>query len=100
MEVKSLTVCLNIIDDVIVENIGKYIGISGLENIYKHLLEKRQIDFIEDRVALSNVLSQIISILENYFKFAEEVIKSDFIQLRKLILVWLIECSAEREVDD
>ena len=43
MEIKSLTDCLNIIDDAIVENIGKYIGISGLENIHKYLLEKSKV---------------------------------------------------------
>ena len=59
MEVKSIRGCLNIIDDVIVENIGKYIGVSNLENIHKYLLEKGQSDFIEDRITLSNVLSQI-----------------------------------------
>ena len=35
MEMKSVSYCLNIIDDAIVENIGKLIGISNLENIHK-----------------------------------------------------------------
>ena len=100
MEVKSVSDCLNIIDDAIVENIGKCIGISNLENIHKYLLEKGQSDFIEDRVALSNVLSQINSIKENYYEFDEEDIKCDYMQLRKLILTWLIECGTEPEVDD
>ena len=101
MEVKSIGDCLNIIDDAIVENNGKYIGISNLENIHKHLLEIQQSDdFIEDRVALSNVLSQINSIIENYYQFPEEDMKSEYVQLRKLLLVWLIECSTEPEVDN
>ena len=98
MEVKAVSDCLNIIDDAIVQNIGKNITISDLENIHKYLLEKGQSDFIEDRVALSNVLSQINSILENYYQFPEEDIKSEYIQLRKIILVWLIECSTEPKV--
>ena len=61
---KSVSDCLNIIDDARVENIGKNIGISDLENIHKYLLEKGQSDFIEDRVALPNVLSQINSIIK------------------------------------
>ena len=65
MEMKSVSDCLNIVDDAIVENIGKYNGTSVLENAHKNLLEKGQSDFIEDRVALSIVLSQINSILEN-----------------------------------
>ena len=97
---KSVSDCLNIIDDAIVENIGKFIGISNLESIHKYLLEKGQSNFIEDRVALSNVFSQISSIIENYYQFYEEDIKSEYIQLRKLILAWLIECGTEPQVDD
>ena len=100
MEVKSVSDCLNIIDGAIFENNGRYIGISNLENNHKYLLEKEQSDFVEDRIALSNVLSQINSMIENHYQFAEEDIKSEYIQLRKLILVWLIECSTESEVDD
>ena len=95
MKVKSVSDCLNIIDDVMVENIGKYIGTSILENIHKHLLENGQTDFIEDRVALSNVLGQINSMIKNQYQSAEEDIKSENIQMRKLILVWLVECATE-----
>ena len=100
MELKSVSDCLIIIDDAIVENIGKYIGISNLENIHKYLLEIGQSDFIEDRVALSNRLSQINSIIENHYQFVEEDIKSGYVKLRKLILVWLIECSTKPKVDN
>ena len=100
MEVKSIKDCLNIIGDVIVEIIGNYNGISNLENIQKYLLEKEQIDFIEDRIALSNVLSQINSIIKNHYQFTEKDIKSEYIQMRKLILVWLIECGTEPEDDN
>ena len=65
MEVKSVSDCLNIIDDAIIRNIGKYISISTLVIVHKYLLEKGQSDFIEDRVALSNVLGQINAIIEN-----------------------------------
>ena len=69
MEVKSVGGCLNIINDAIVEKIGNYFGILKLE-VLKYLLEKGQNDFIEDRVALSNVLSRINSNLENLHQFA------------------------------
>ena len=59
-----------------------------------------QNDFIEDGVALSNVFSQKISIIENHYQFIEEDLKSEYIQLRKLILVRLIECSTEPKVDN
>ena len=69
---KSFSDCLNNIDDAIFENIGKHISISDLENIHTYLLEKGQSDFTEDRVALSNVLSQRNSIKENYYQVSEE----------------------------
>ena len=100
MEVKSVGDYFKNIDDAIVEIIGKFIGVSNLENIHKYLLEIGQSDFIEDRVALSNVLSQIKSIMENQYQFVEENIKREYVQLRKLIFVWLIESSTEPEVDN
>ena len=97
MEVKSVSDCLNIIDLAIVENI---IGSSDLEDIHKNLLEKGQSEFIEDRVAPSKVLSQLNSMIENCYQFPEEDIKNEYVQLRKLILVWVIECNTKPEVDD
>ena len=98
MEVKSVSDCLNIIDQAtIVENI---IGSSDLEDIHKYLLEKGQSNFIEDRVALSKVLSQIKSMIENYYQFPEEDIKNEYVQLRKLLIVWLMECNTKPEIDD
>ena len=101
MEMKSVGDCLNLIGDAIVEKIGKCIGISNLENIHNYLLEIGQSVFIKDRVALSIVLSKINSTIENHYQtIVEEDIKNEYIQLRKLILVWLIECSTEPEVDN
>ena len=78
MEMKSVINCLNIIDHALIENFGKYIGISNWGNFHKNFLEKRQSDFIEDRVVLSNVLSQINCIIENHYQFAEEDIKKEY----------------------
>ena len=86
--------------DALVGNIGKDIGISFLENVHKPLLKIGQTDFIECRVAPSNVLSQINSIVESHYQFAEEDIKSEYIQLRKILLAWLIEYSTELEIDN
>ena len=63
-------------------------------------MEKGQSNFTKDRVDQSNVLSQINSILENHCQFVEEDIKSEYIQVRKLILVWLIKCSTEPKADN
>ena len=92
--------CVNFIDDAIVENIGKYIGISNLENIHKYLIENGQSDFVGDRVTLSNVLSQIKTIIGNNYRFVGKDKISEYGQLRKLIIVWLIESSTEPEVDN
>ena len=93
-------VIVSIFDHAIDENSGKDFGNSFLENIHKYLLEKGQNDFLEDRVALSNILSQINCIIENHYQFAEKDIKNEYIQLRKLFSVWLIECGTKPEVDN
>ena len=38
--------------------------------------------------------------IENYYQFPEKDIKYEYVQLRKLLLVWLIECNTKPEVDD
>ena len=78
----------------------RYFGISILENIHKYLIKNRQSDCIEDRIALSIVLSQINYVEENHYQFAEEHLKSECLQLRNLILVWLLECSTASEVEE
>ena len=97
MEVKSASDCFNILDFAIVKN---KIGSSDLENIHKYLLQKGESNFIEDRLALSNVLRQMNSIIENRYQNADVDIKSEYVQLRKLILFWLIASSTEPEVED
>ena len=62
------------------------------------MLEVGQCDFIEDSVALTDVLSQRSSIKENHHQFVEEGIKKENIQWRKLILDWLEECNTKAEV--
>ena len=97
MEVKSVSDCLNNIDFAIVEN--KFVS-SDLEDIHRYLLEKGESDFIEDRVALSEVLSQINSMIENYCQFPEEDIKNEYVESRKPKLVWLLKCKRKPEIDD
>ena len=38
--------------------------------------------------------------IENYYKSPEDDIKNENVELRKLILVWLIECNTKAEIDD
>ena len=46
------------------------------------------------------MLSQLNSVIENYYQFPEEDMKNEYVQLKKLTLVWLIECNTKPEVDD
>ena len=96
MEVKSVGDCSNIIDDAIVEDVNT---ISNLENIHKYLLEREHSYYIEERVALSNVLRRTNSIKDNYNDFAENV-RSEYVELRRLLLVWLSVCNKKPKVDD
>ena len=61
MEMQSVSDCLNIIDDAIVEI---YWYFKFRKKNQKYLLEKGQCNFIEDRVALSNVFSQMTSLIK------------------------------------
>ena len=84
-------------DDTLVEGVN---AIGILKSVHKYLVERKVCEFIEDRVALSKVLSQINSMMENYYRFPEEDIKNVYVQLGKLILVWLIECYTKLEINN
>ena len=87
---------MNIIDDAIVDD-GK--TNSNLESIHKHLLERDHSYYIEETVAPSNVLRRINSIIDNYKDFAENL-RSEYVELRNLILVWLSLCNTKPEFND
>ena len=93
MEMKPVNDCLNIIDDAIIEDVNTF---SNLESIHKYLLEIEHSYYIEERVALSNVLGRIKSIIDNYNDFAENV-GSKYVPLRRLKLVWLSVCNTQPE---
>ena len=97
MEVETIADCLNIIDYFLVEGINT---IRILESIHKFLIEKGQRDFIADRIVLSKVLSQITSMIENKYQFPEADLKNEYVQLRKIILLWLEEGNTKPEVDN
>ena len=56
MEVETVADCLNIFDDAIVEGV---ITITILENIHKYLVEREHSWYIEEKIALTNVLRRI-----------------------------------------
>ena len=87
MEVETIADCLNVIDDALVEGVNT-IGI--LESIHRFLVEREHSWCIEERIALRNVLKRINDIIDNYNNTAKDV-RSEYIELRRLILVWIID---------
>ena len=57
MEVKSIRECLNIVDDVIVETIGKYIGIPNIKNFMNFYERKSKV--ISSKIVLLYQMSLV-----------------------------------------
>ena len=92
MEIKTVSDCLSGIDFAIVENVG-LLGIEKLEDIHNYLLEFGKNNYIEDRIALLKVLKHINCIIDNYSSYEDnESIYNEYVELRKLIVEWIIEC--------
>ena len=92
MEIKTVSDCLSGIDFAIVENV-RLLGIEKLEDIHNYLLEFGKNNYIEDRLALLKVLKHINCIIDNYSSYeVNESIYNEYVELRKLIVEWIIEC--------
>ena len=63
---KSITECLNFIDNMILLGREKHIGIGNLEDIHDYIMGMNDYEDIEDKIAMSKVLSQINLIIENF----------------------------------
>ena len=91
METKTISDCLSAIDFAIVENV-RLLSIKYLEDIHNRLLECRESEYIENRNALINVLKQINCMIDCYKSYEDdEEFYNEYVELRKLIVVWLIE---------
>ena len=91
MEIKTISDCLGEIDFAIVENV-RLLGIEKLEEIHNHLLEFGKDNYIENRIALLKVLKHINCIIDNYSAYEDnECIYNEYVELRKLIIEWLVE---------
>ena len=100
METKTISDCLNIIDRAIVGNI-RLISTEYLGEIHNRLLNVRQNMYIENTVALLNVLKQINCIIDNYSSYEDdEELYNEYVELRKLIIDWLIECNTKPEANN
>ena len=88
------------IDFAIVESV-KLLSIKSLEDIHNHLLNFRQNGYIENNIALFNVLKHINCIIDNYSSYEDDdSFYNEYVELRKLIIDWLIECNTKAEVDN
>ena len=96
MEVKSISDCLNICDIAIDNDID----MSSLEKIQKYMVDKGMSDFQDENDARRCVMKQINLIMENLYELFEKEQKLRFIELRKLIIMWVKEIARNRDVDN
>ena len=106
MEVKSISECLNRVDNMIFEKSLKRQVKSDLEDIRSHI-ECKQADvvsrgeYIEERFAALSVLSQINHILETFYSNdTEENLHEQYNKLRQRILEWYEVINTKPEIDD
>ena len=100
MEVKSISDCLNIIDNLILCGTEKLIGMGNLEDVRDYMIGTYDGKYIEEMVSMLAVLSQINLIIDSFYLDKESDIKQLYRDLRKHILAWLRESNTEPEVDN
>ena len=64
MQIKSVSECLNFIDDMKLCSVEKSVGIGNLEDIRNYMIGMYNEKYIEEMVAMSAILSQIKLITE------------------------------------
>ena len=100
MEPKTISDCLRSNDFAIVENV-RLLSIKSLEDIRNYLLKFPQTGYIESNIALFNVLKQINCLIDNFSSYEDdESFYNEYVELRKIIIDWVIECNTKAEVDD
>ena len=100
MEPKTVSDCLISIDFAIVENV-KLLSIKKVEDIHNYLLNFRQTGYLEKNIGLFIVLKQINCIIDNYSSCEDDdSFYNEYVELRKLIVDWVIECNTKAEVDN
>ena len=86
MEVKSISDCLNFIDNLILCNTEKDIGIGNLEDIRDYMIGMYDGEYIEEMVNMLAILPQINLIIDRFYLDKESDIKQLYRDLRKRIL--------------
>ena len=88
MEVKSISDCLNFIDNLILCGTEKHIGIGDLVDVRDYMIGICDGNYIEEMVSMLAVLSQINLIINRIHLDKESDIKQLYRDLRKRILAW------------
>ena len=78
MEFKSISDCLNFIDNLILCNTASHIGVGSLEDLREYMFKMYDGRYIEELMSMLAVLSQINLIIEKFF-LDERVILSNYI---------------------
>ena len=99
MEVKSISDCLNFIDNSILCGTEKHIGIGNLEDVRDYMIGMYDGKYIEEMVSMQAVLCQINLIIDRFYLDKESDIKQLYRDLRKRILAWLKENNTMPEVE-
>ena len=100
LEMKTISNCLNFIDNLIICNTEKHIGNGNLEDVRKYVLSMNDSKYIENTVSTLEVVYQIKLIIDKLCSDNESDIKQLYSDLRKRILVWLKEKNTKTEDDE
>ena len=98
MEIKSVSECLNRIDNMIFDKTLKFMIKDDLERMRIHIgLETGGGDFIEEKTVVLPKLSQINYIIERLYYDCEDELDKQYNKLRQLILEWYEEINTKPE---
>ena len=100
MELKSISDCLNFIDNWIICGTEEHIGIGNLEDVRDYMIGMYDGKYIEKMVSMLAVLSQINLIIDRFYLDKESDNKQLYRDLRKRILAWLKENNTKPKIDN
>ena len=86
MEMKSVSNCLDFIDSMIICNIAKRVGVGILEDLRDCMMELYDENYIEEKVALLAILSQINLIIYRFHLDNDSDNGQLYLTLRKRII--------------
>ena len=100
MEIKSVSECLNFIDDMILCSVEKNVGVGISEDLRDFMIDMYNEKYIEELVTMLAILSQIDFIIKKIYLDNESDIKKQYCCWRKRILTWLEVSKRKAEIND